>query len=455
MPRRNLWIILLTVVVCYLCYNRADHTPYVRHLARAYREINRLALEDPPDRRLFDAAMEGMVAELRRLGDEHSDYITIADVAEFNAEISQEFGGIGVVISLRGKEPPRELLIVSPPEPGRPAANHDIRARDRIIAIDGVAVATMDTANTHEILRRMRGPVGKPVRLTVIHSGETDPVDMEIVRDRIEVDSIHGIRKKKDAAWQFTLDDHPQIGYVRLTTFGERTPEELYEVLYGLVNEGVRGVILDLRDNAGGELQGTVEICNMFLPAGKTIVQTRNRRGQIEEVFRATSETPFQDLPLAILINRYSASASEIVAACMQDHRRAAIIGERSFGKGTVQRLMNVGPPTWQKQDEEYQSGLLKLTASSYWRPSGKNIHRMPDDTDDSEWGVSPNAGMEVQLDDRQREALYVDLGRRELYDPNGDALADDLAETSPEVRALLPFEDEAIAKAVAYLKAQ
>jgi carboxyl-terminal processing protease len=445
---------LLAVLVCYLCYQRADHTPFARHLASAYLEIDRVALEDPPDRNLFDAAMEGMVAELRELGDEHSEYITVLDAAEFNAEISQEFGGIGVVIALRGKEPPRELLIVSRPEPGRPAARYDIRARDRILAIDGVSVATMDTTDTHDILRRMRGPVGKPVQLTILHPGEAEPVDVQVVRERIEIDSIHGIRKKRDASWQFRLDDHPQIAYVRITTFGEKTPEELYNVLHGLVREGVRGVILDLRDNAGGELEGTIEICDLFLPDGKTIVQTRDRRGRIEEVFRATSKTPFGELPLAVLINRYSASASEIVAACMQDHGRAAVIGERSFGKGTVQRLINVGPPKWQEQLEEYQSGMLKLTASSYWRPSGKNIHRMPEDTDQSEWGVLPDAGMEVALDDHQRQALYIDLGRRELYDPDGDALDNDLEDTSPEVRALLPFDDAGIAKAVEYLSA-
>lgn len=459
MPRRNLWIILLSVLACYACYERADHMPYSRHLAQAYREINLHALEDPPDRGLFDAAMEGMVAELKRLGDEHSDYLTVENSAEFNAEISQEFGGIGVLISLQGKEPPRELVIVSPPEPGRPAAEHDIRARDRIVAIDGVAVASMDTTNDHEILRRMRGPIGKPVQLTIVHAGETDPVEIEVVRDRIATESIHGIRKKKDATWQYRLDDNPEIAYIRITTFGERTPEELFHLLKGLTRNRLSGGILDLRDNAGGELQGTVAICDMFLPRGKKIVETRDRRGQVEEVFRSTSATPFATLPLAVLINRYSASASEIVAACLQDHRRAAVIGERSFGKGTVQRLINVGPPLW--RDDEYRAGLLKLTTSSYWRPSGKNIHRTgrnrpggeTEASEEADWGVLPDPAMEVQLDAREREAFLIDRRRRELYNPTGDALVDDLEEISPEVKALLPFHDEAIAKAVGYLR--
>jgi carboxyl-terminal processing protease len=453
MPRRNLWFILLAVLVCFLCYTRADHTPYSRHLAKAYRQINRLALENPPDRELFDAAMEGMVSELNRLGDEHSEYIAATDAGEFNVEISQEFGGIGVVIRLQGEKPPREVVVVSPPEPGGPAAGHDIRARDRIVAIDGVPVASMNTADDRDVLRRIRGPVGKAVRLEVLHAGETVPVAMEIVRDRIEVDSIHGIRKKDDATWQFTLDQDPQIAYIRITTFGEKTPSELLATLTSLEKEGVRGVILDLRDNPGGELQGTVAICDMFIPGGKTIVQTRDRRGRLEEVFSSSSETPFPTLPLAVLINRYSASASEIVAACLQDHRRAAIIGERSFGKGTVQRLMNVGPLLW--EDDEYQSGLLKLTASSYWRPSGKNIHRMPGESAEAQWGVSPDAGLEVELSDSQREAYYVDLRRRELYNPNGDALLDEFEDVTPEASALLPFKDEAIAKAVDYLKAR
>jgi carboxyl-terminal processing protease len=461
MPRRNLWTLLLAALVSYTCYVRADHTPYSRHLAHAYRAINRQALQDPPDRELFDAAMEGMVAELRQLGDEHSEYIAAVRTGQFNAEIRQEFGGIGVRITLRGDEPPRELVIVCPPEPGEPAAAHDIRSRDKIVAIDGIPVDTMDTSDDDEILRRMRGPVGEPVKLTILHAGETVPVEIEVVRSRISIDSVHGLRKNDGASWRFRLDEEPRIAYARITTFGEKTPVELYEALEALSREGVEGVILDLRDNAGGELQGTIDICDMFLPAGKTIVQTRDRRGRVEEVYRATGETPFGSLPLAVLVNRYSASASEIVAACLQDHDRAAIIGERSFGKGTVQRLLDVGPPVW--LDDEYQSSMLKLTTASYWRPSGRNIHRIlgdrpqedAEDRDEGEWGVSPDPGMEVKLTPHEREAFLIDRGRRELYNPAGDALFYELDKVAPEVQALLPFEDEALAKAIEYLKRQ
>jgi carboxyl-terminal processing protease len=439
------------LAVSFACYLRADHTPFSRHLADAYRSINRLALEDPPDRALFDSAVEGMVAELNRRGDIHSEYITAAEAAEFDAEITQEFGGIGVVITLRGDKPPRELVVVSPPEPGQPAAGHDIRARDRILAIDGVPVSEMDTQTTDEVIYHMRGPVGEPVRLTILHAGETVPVEIEVVRDLIAMESVKGVRKRDDASWQFRLDDYPQVAYVRITTFGEKTPDELYDVLERLTSEGVQGVVLDLRENPGGELNRTVQVCDMFLREGKTIVQTRDRYERLEENRRSTDDTPFPDVPLAVLINRGSASASEILAACLQDHERAVVIGERSFGKGTVQRLLPVGPPV--RRHEDLQSGILKLTMSSYWRPSGKNIHRMPGDGEEDEWGVAPDPGMEVKLTPHEYQGFLLDMHRREIYNPHGDALIDDLEDVPAEVKALLPFDDEALAKAVDYLK--
>lgn len=452
MPRQNLWVLFLGSLICYACYVRADHTPFARHLAAAYREIDRSALEDPPDRALFDSAMEGMVAALNSLGDIHSQFIPASVAAEFDAEISQEFGGIGVVITLRGDEPPYELVVVSPPEAGRPAAEHDIRAGDRIIAIDGELVSEMDTRNrnTAEILHRMRGPVGKPVQLTILHPGETAPVEIEVVRDLIATESIRGYRKRTDGSWQYRLDAHPQIAYLRIITFGEKTPGEMYEILRRLVNDGIEGAILDVRDNAGGELDGTVAICDMFLPAGKTIVQTRDRRKRLLETRVATSQTYFPDLPLAVLINDHSASASEILAACIQDHNRGAVIGQRSYGKGTVQRVLPVGPPIY--DDDAYQSAYLKLTTSSYWRPSGDNIHRMEGDDEDDDWGVFPDPGMEVELSTEEQRAVRIQTYRRELYNPNGDALVEDLENVPPEVEALLPFKDMAIQKAVDYL---
>jgi len=453
MPLCNLRIILFAVLLSYVCYVRAEQSPYARHLGFAFRTIEQMALMDPADRALFDSGVTGMVALLNSMGDEHSDYITSKAAEAFEQEMRQEFGGTGILVTLKGENDKRELVIVAPPEPGTPAADHDIRAQDRIVAIDGKLVSEIlqSTTSLGEVTQLIRGPVGKPVTLTVLHKGESTPVDIRIVRALIETDSVMGYRKLPDASWQFHVDDDPSIGYVRIESFAQRTLDELRRVLVELTERPVRGVILDLRENPGGELRGTIDICDMFLPADRLIVQTRDRDNKVIDAYFSSSDTPFPDVPLAVLIDQHSASASEIVAACLQDHDRAVIVGSRSFGKGTVQRLINVGPP--RLQNEHLQSGLLKLTTASYWRPSGRNIHRMPKAKQEDEWGVTPDDRMQIESSDNHVLAFLIDQNNRSTYNPNGDALLNDLEGVDEEVKKLLPFDDKALAKAVEYFQ--
>ena len=460
MPRRNLRLILAGSLICYLCFIRAEHTPYARHLASAFRTIDAFSLVAPNDRSLFDGAMEGMVGLLNDRGDIHSKYIAARVAPQLDAELRQEFGGIGVMISVREKDGSYELVVLAPPEPGRPAAQQDIRAQDRILAIDGVLVADLDHSDRDalmdDILGRVRGPVGEPVRLSILHPGEASPVEVEVVRALIELDSVKGHTKLPDGSWEFRLADHPHIAHVRITDFGEKTPRELLSIIDRLRVEGVEQFILDLRRNPGGELSGTIEICDMFLEAGKVIVEIKDRRGRLLESYAASHDAPFADLKLVVLVDRESASASEIFAACLQDHHKARIIGERTYGKGTVQRLLHVGPPLTLRDTQ--QRSYLKLTTSSYWRPSGRNIHRMHREgrdsqaesaDDDAEWGVSPDSGLAVTLSAEERAAYIIDRNRRDIYNPDGDALLDDLDETPDELKALLPFEDRAINLAI------
>jgi len=179
------------------------------------------------------------------------------------------------------------------------------------------------------------------------------------------------------------LDQENKIGYVRLSGFNETTAEELRHVLVELKKEGLRGLVLDLRTNPGGLLRSAVEVSRLFLTEGR-IVSTRGREKE-EEAYDADGKSallvPAKDYPMAVLINKYSASASEIVAAALQDHGRAVIVGERSYGKGSVQNIIKM----------EGGKSALKLTTASYWRPNGKNIHRFFDSKDTDDWGVRPN----------------------------------------------------------------
>jgi carboxyl-terminal processing protease len=246
---------------------------------------------------------------------------------------------------------------------------------------------------------------------------------------------------------------------VQLTTFGDKTADELVKALAGM-DQSVQGLILDLRGNAGGLLDAAVAVVDLFLDRGQ-IVTTRDRDGRIEGAYSASpSKTRFH-MPLAILVDRYSASASEIVAACMQDHQRAKIIGERSWGKGTVQNVIFL----------EGGRSALKLTTSAYWRPSLKNIHRGSKTEEDDDWGVKPDAGFEIDLNDEQYTDLVV--ARRARYRSRAMSQGSEAgpAESTREAEAAREavhdagesstesdaedFEDPYMTRAIEYLRAQ
>jgi carboxyl-terminal processing protease len=211
----------------------------------------------------------------------------------------------------------------------------------------------------------------------------------------VKVPSVLGDRRLPDGSWDYMIDKERKIGYIRLSTFSETAPSEMKEALTTLNQQGMTGLILDLRGNPGGLIRAAVEIADMFLDQGR-IVSTKGRVAQ-EEVFEATGPgtilQPAREHPITVIINRYSASASEILAAALQDHARAVVVGERSFGKGSVQNVIEM----------ESRASALKLTTASYWRPSGKNIHRFPDSKETDDWGVSPDKGHAVKLEDKER----------------------------------------------------
>ena len=226
----------------------------------------------------------------------------------------------------------------------------------------------------------------------------------------VQVETVRGDTRNADGSWNFFLPGHERIGYVRITGFAEKTSADLRKALDWLTAHHMRGLVLDLRDNPGGLLDTAKEVCDMLISSG-VIVSTRGRDKQVLSVVKASGKGPFTDFPLAVVINQNSASASEIVAACLQDHHRATIVGQRSYGKGTVQELIDLGD----------RRGELKLTVASYWRPSEKNIHRRHGATDDDVWGVLPDEGCKVLVSDADHKQYFRWRQERDVYGPAGE----------------------------------
>lgn len=358
---------------------------------------------------LIEAALAGMTARL----DPHTAYLPPEEAKMLLEDIDGRFGGVGIVVSLQMPEDGRVVLEISEVLDGGPASAGGVRVGDRIVAIEGRSVA--EYVDLFEAVQTMRGPVGSTVRFEVEGAaGEIREIVLE--RARIQSDPVK-VERRSDGVGLITLRDF-QDGAASAV---RRALEELGAGRRG----GVSGVVLDLRDNGGGLLDEAIGIVDIFVSRG-VIVRTRGRGGRlVSEVYAAGPRT-FRRLPLAVLINKGSASASEIVAAALQDHDRAVIVGERSYGKGSVQspvRLPN--------------GGLLKLTTALYYSPDDRVIQAM---------GVSPDVPVDsldgVMLDSRPGLVTEDEVPRhmdpaaldRDLHSENGLVVPDTSGESGADV---------------------
>ncbi len=348
---------------------------------------------------LLENALEGMLQNL----DPHSSFINTSEWQQFRRQIEGRFGGIGIQV-----DPDAESgrLRVVAPMVGTPAYEAGILAGDQIVEIDGKSAEGMTSDKAVEVLT---GRPGTDVKLTVLHEGSEDPETLTLTRAIINIPSVIGDRRKPNDQWDLFVDKDKKIGYIRVTGFNEHTADELRKTLEQLKDEGGKALILDLRDDPGGLLSAAVEISDMFLDKGE-IVSTKGRNTQPRH-YEAQKDSPYEDadLPMVVMVNQNSASASEILAAALQDHKRAAVVGQRSYGKGSVQNLI----------DLDGGNSILKLTVASYYRPSGENIHRFKNAKTTDKWGVSPDPGMEVKLTHREFVTWFI--ARRER---DRDALA-------------------------------
>ncbi|MEM8739704.1 MAG: S41 family peptidase [Planctomycetota bacterium] len=334
-------------------------------------------VDEPDQEKLIEGAIRGMIESLE---DPYTQYFPIEEYLEFAENVDAEFTGIGAEVTVENNR----LQIVTPLEDS-PAWKSGVMAGDTVLEIEGEDTLDM---GINDAVKKLKGPAGTDVTIKVRHASGEEQV-ITITRARIEVDTVRGFRRDADRGFNYFIDPVNKVGYVRLTQFSTRTADEFAEALAGLKAQGARGLILDMRYNPGGLLEAAVRISDMFLEADQTIVSIRGRRVP-EQVYRSTSDTLLPEVPVVILANPFSASASEIVAGALSDNGRALFVGERTFGKGSVQQVKLL----------DGDAGALKITNAYYYLPSGRNIHRRPDR---ETWGVDPSEYAYVPMNPQQR----------------------------------------------------
>jgi carboxyl-terminal processing protease len=296
---------------------------------------------DPVDRtRLVEGSIKGMIEEL----DPHSQYMPPQDFSIFQSETEGQFGGVGIEVESRG-----DLLTVIAPIEGSPAERAGIKSGDLILAIDGEDISRTPL---DKLIRRMRGTPGSHIRLAVRRSGENDPLTFDLIRQVVHVPSVASR----------LLDNG--VAYVRVKQFQEHTHDELLGAAAKLRAQAkgpLTGVVLDLRNDPGGLVDEAAEIADEFLESG-TIYTTRHR-GQIVDEVKAAGGGAFSDLPTVVLVNEYSASAAELLAGALQDPKRALVVGANTFGKGSVQTIIDLPG-----------GAGIRLTTARYYTPSGHSL---------------------------------------------------------------------------------
>lgn len=378
---------------------RADEEDFLRFVEVAgeiYYEIRGKYVEEVEPRKVLEGALEGMFAQL----DEHSQYMDPDTLKSLEKDTSGEFSGIGIRITMR-----QGILTVIAPIPGSPAAEVGIMPWDRIIEIEGESTKGM---TTQDAVKRLTGPAGTKVTFKIYREGEKEPLEFTLRRANVEVESVY---------WRMLED---KVGYVRLTRFSENTTRDTRRAILELKGDGMKGLIIDLRFNTGGLLNEAIDVANLFTDKGELIVSTKGRLRQNNREFRAMADPIVRNLPLFVLVNEGSASASEIVAGAIQDHGLGVIIGpagKNTFGKGSVQTIGELNHTLTNDADGNPMTAAIRLTTARYYTPSGRTIHHV---------GITPDIG--VPLSERHQ----IELMRHGLL---GDVF------TGEDYR--LPSEDE------------
>ena len=322
--------------------NNSEDSP-LRKLQFAEVAINNLYVDSVDERKLVEDAIRGMLDKL----DPHSAYLTPKEVKSANEPLNGNFEGIGVQFNMMDDT----LMVIQPVTKG-PSERVGIIAGDRIVSVNDTAIAGVNMSK-EEIMKRLRGPKGTKVRLGVVRTGIKDQLLFTVVRDKIPVHSI-------DAAYML----RPGIGYIRIGNFGAQTYDEFVAALEKLLEQGMHDLVLDLQENGGGYLKAAVDIADEFLQRGDLIVYTEGRMTQRQE-YRAHGNGRFSQGRVVVLVDSYTASAAEIVTGAIQDQDRGFVVGRRTFGKGLVQRPLDLP-----------DGSMIRLTVAHYYTPSGRCIQK-------------------------------------------------------------------------------
>lgn len=358
---------------------------------------------------VFNNALKGMLGKL----DHYSDYLTAQEYDDFEVEMKGEFAGVGVEINIEDGT----LTVITPLEDS-PAFRVGMLPGDRILEIDGEST---DGLSISECGKRIRGKPNTKVTFTVLHKGENLPIKMTINREIVKVNSVKQAK---------IIDDKNKIGYLRITKFQEDTLKSFEEAMQKLKESGIKSLIIDLRFNGGGVMDPAIELANKFISQG-VIISTKGREKGANQTFMADpKKATLTELPLVLLVNGGTASASEIFAGAVQDYSKGILVGSRTYGKGVIQTVINL------PEDKT----AVKLTIARYYTPSGKCLQR----DKDKNYGLDPD--ILLDLTPQQEGELLKNRSKEEIISPT---------ENTPPKETPSKFEDLQLQKALERLGAK
>ena len=437
-------IVLLTLAVSASAPPPSQDYRLVRTIVDVLAEVDKhyvRELTEADKKRLVEEMINGGLEKL----DPHSQYFNEQELQQFESNSDGQFGGIGIVLQA---DPKSGFLKIESPMPGTPAYEAGVQAGELILKVDGKSTEGMTVDDARGIIK---GHAGTKVTLMLQPEGSKDSREVVLTRANIELHPVLGYMRRADdpKLWDFMVDKQNKIALVRVITFNEKTTDEIRAAVREAEQAGAKGLIIDLRDDPGGLLDQAIKVADLFLNDG-IIVSTKDRQGGVKSRMAEKAGTIFEPAaqrPIVVLVNRMSASASEIVASALQDHGRAIVIGERSYGKGSVQKVFPL-------KVTNVPSGAVKLTSEVWLTPKGKNIHRWPDSKETDEWGVRPNEGFDVKLTDDDRRQYLLHMRSLEMVKGKpgtGPVVNPAVPVAAPA--AVTPYKDPVVEKALEYLR--
>lgn len=399
LKRYKLYLLLL-ICPFLLSYDKPDQRYFdiaknMEIFSAVYAEVNRAYVDDVNPNKLFKIGLDAMLASL----DPYTNYYAEDQIENFRIKTTGQYGGIGSIVGIQDEK----ILILMPYE-GYPASETGLKIGDEIYEVDGEPMRgkTMDEVSTY-----LKGEADTKLNVKILRHGKTEPLEFTITRAKVNI---------KNVPYSGMITD--KIGYFKLTTFTKNASENVATAVKNLKAEGAEKIIFDLRNNGGGLLGEAINICNLFLPRNKEVVSTRGKLSQWNNTYKTASKPIDLDIPLVILVNGRSASASEIVSGTLQDYDRAVVIGNKTYGKGLVQQVITTGVYNTQ----------VKVTVAKYYIPSGRCIQAI-------DYSKKDKNGKAIEVPDSLLKRFKTTNGRTVL---DGDGIYPDLSIDDQEVYSVL-----------------